>query len=509
MKINQLFLLVFFTSSLNGFFSVAWAADNEAGFQLVISNGRVIDPETNLDAIRDIGIIDGSIITISADSLAAQLIEGGVLIDAAGLVVSPGFIDMHAHGQSQTSANYLAHDGVTTALELEGGVYPVREWLASRENRRPINFGTAIAQGDARALAQFSLEDRAELENAFRASIENRDVFVSQYGELLSESNYVELSIDQYAVMREELLKGLRDGAIGIGLAHGYTPGATEQEIYDVFDFTAEHNSMIFTHVRESGISAMQEVISNSILTDAALHIVHVNSMALGDIDFVLNMIRSARQRGFNISTEAYPYTAASTGLGSALFDEGWEEEMGGISFEDLQWVASGERLNAETFRSYREAGGGTVIIHMMQEDWIERALSEPFVIVASDGMPFAPGAHPRSAGTFSRVLGRYVRERGVLSLSEAIAKMTIMPAQRLQSVAPAMANKGRLQEGADADITIFDPDRIIDTATFEAGLSYSEGIAHVIVGGVVVIRDGELRNEVFPGKAILGAGLQ
>jgi len=230
--------------------------------------------------------------------------------------------------------------------------------------------------------------------------------------------------------------------------------------------------------------------------------------MALGDIDFILNLIRSARQRGFNISTEAYPYTAASTGLGSALFDEGWQEEMGGISFEDLQWVATGERLNAETFRSYREIGGA-VIIHMMEEEWIGRALSEPFVIVASDGMQFAPGAHPRSAGTFSRVLGRYVREREVLSLNEAIGKMTIMPAQRLEPVAPVMANKGRLQENADADITIFDPERIIDTATFEEGLSNSIGIEYVLVGGTIVIRGGELIEGVFPGKAIYGVGLQ
>ena len=508
MNINRIFYLVLLLSILSIPTTFTLAADNNEEFDIVISNGRVIDPETSLDAIRDVGIQGGSIIEVSAESLADRLVAGGELIDANGLVVSPGFIDMHAHGQSQTSANYLIHDGVTTALELEGGVYPVREWLASRENKRPINFGTSMAQGDARSLAQFSAEDRIELEDAYRSSIDNLDVFLAQYENLLNESNYAELTLDQYVVMREELLKGLRSGAIGIGLAHQYTPGANEQEVYEVFDFAAEQNSMIFSHVRESGISAMQEVISNSILTGAALHIVHVNSMALGDIDFILNLIRSARQRGFNISTEAYPYTAASTGLGSALFDEGWQEEMGGINFEDLQWVATGERLNAETFRSYREIGGA-VIIHMMKEEWIGRALSEPFVIVASDGMQFAPGAHPRSAGTFSRVLGRYVREREVLSLNEAIGKMTIMPAQRLEPVAPVMANKGRLQENADADITIFDPERIIDTATFEEGLSNSIGIEYVLVGGTIVIRGGELIEGVFPGKAIYGVGLQ
>jgi N-acyl-D-aspartate/D-glutamate deacylase len=251
------------------------------------------------------------------------------------------------------------------------------------------------------------------------------------------------------------------------------------------------------------GPDAMQEVIANAAATGVPLHIVHVNSMSLGALPFVLELIESARNRGIDITTEAYPYTAASTLLQSTIFDEGWQERLG-ISYGDLQWQETGERLTAETFERYRKQGG-VVIMHMMKPEWIEQAVAAPFVMVASDGMPYAPGAHPRGAGTFSRVLGYYVRERKVLPLMDALAKMTIMPAQRLEAIAPAMKNKGRLRPGADADITVFDPERIRDTATFEKGLSFSEGIEHVLVHGIPVVRDGRTVPGVYPGRAVVG----
>ena len=217
----------------------------------------------------------------------------------------------------------------------------------------------------------------------------------------------------------------------------------------------------------------------------------------------VLDLIESARRRGLDITTEAYPYTAASTFLESTMFDEGWQDRLG-ISYGDLQWVATGERLTRETFARYRQQGG-VVIIHLMKPEWIQRAIASPFVMIASDGMPYAPGAHPRSAGTFTRVLGRYVREQKVLSLMDALAKMTIMPARRLEAMVPGMKDKGRLRVGADADITVFDPERVQDTATFERGLSFSAGMDHVLVNGVPVVRDGKTVANVFPGKPVIG----
>jgi N-acyl-D-aspartate/D-glutamate deacylase len=226
--------------------------------------------------------------------------------------------------------------------------------------------------------------------------------------------------------------------------------------------------------------------------------------MALGEIGHAIDLIAAAHDRGVDVTTELYPYTAASTYLGSALFDGNWQARLGGITYEDLQWQDTGERLTAETFARYREQNG-VVIIHMMKEPWIDAGIAHPATMIASDGMPYAPGAHPRSAGTFSRVLGRYVRERQALDLMTALAKMTIMPARRLAGIAPAARAKGRLQVGADADITVFDPDTVIDTATFDGGLSFSEGIEYVLVNGVPVVDGGESVDGARPGRPLLG----
>ena len=283
----------------------------------------------------------------------------------------------------------------------------------------------------------------------------------------------------------------------------GYYPGATREEIFRVYAFAAERDAPVFTHVRDVALDAIQEAIADAAVTGAPLHIVHLNSMTLGDIGVALEMVASAQRRGLDITTEVYPYTAASTGLASTLFDPGWQERMG-ISYNDLQWVETGERLTEETFATYREEGG-TVIIHLMKPEWIEERVRSPVTMIGSDGMPYAPGAHPRSAGTFARVLGRYVREAGALTLTDALAKITLRPAQRLEDIAPSMRLKGRLQVGCDADITVFDPDTIIDTATFEADLSFSEGVHHVLVGGTFVVKDGETVTGVYPGRPVLG----
>jgi dihydroorotase len=189
--------------------------------------------------------------------------------------------------------------------------------------------------------------------------------------------------------------------------------------------------------------------------------------------------------------------------LQSALFNDGWQEKMD-ISYGDLQWVATGERLTNETFESYRKTGG-LVIIYSMKPEWIKTGIASPGVMIASDGMPYAKLAHPRTAGTFSRVLGRYVREEKVIDVNTAIEKMTLLPAKRLENIAPLMRFKGRLQVGADADITIFNPDTVIDKATFEKGLAFSEGIEYVIVNGTFVLKNGRTVLNVFPGQPVYG----
>jgi N-acyl-D-aspartate/D-glutamate deacylase len=498
-RLRSVILAALLVASILPLAGSALAQPAPPSLDVVLAGGRVIDPETGLDAIRDVGVADGSIVAISETALAGRVASGGVVIDASGLVVSPGFIDLHAHGQSPEANEYQARDGVTTALELEWGYPRIAQWLASREGRARVHYGASVSHGMLRTVAIPGLEETATrldevavLDDPLRA-----------LQGALSEGFYEPLPEDRFDDLAALLERGLREGALGLGVAHQYYPGASREEIFRVFQMARRWAAPVFTHVRSMTVDAMQEVIANAAATGASLHIVHVNSMSLGELPVVLEMIQAARARGLDITTEAYPYTAASTYLQSAIFDEGWQQRLG-ISYGDLQWQSTGERLDEETFELLREEGG-TVIIHMMKPEMIELAMRTPFVIIASDGMPYAPGAHPRSAGTYSRVLGRYVREQGVLALPDAIRRMTLMPAQRLEGIAPAMRRKGRVQVGADADLTVFDPETVRDTATFEDDLSFSVGVRHVLVGGVFVVRDGETVEGVFPGRAVRG----
>ena len=458
-----------------------------AQYDVVIAGGRVIDPESGLDAVRHIGIRDGKIAAISQKPLS-----GKTVLNANGRVVSPGFIDLHAHGQTNQSNEYQAHDGVTTALELEVGVPAVGAFLKSRENNSILNFGATSSHG---AMRTMSMREFASEREAWSKS-DGRWIDISMKG------RYKPLGdAEEYTLLAAAMEQGLREGGLGLGVAHQYYPGATREEIFRVFQMAQRWKAPIFTHVRSMGFDAMQEVIANAAATGVSLHIVHVNSMSLGSLPAVLDLIESARKQGLDITTEAYPYTAASTYIETSMFDDGWQQRLG-ISYGELQWVKTGERMTEETFQRYRKEGGA-VIMHLMKPEWIRRAMATPFVMIASDGMPYAPGAHPRSAGTFSRVLGYYVREQKALTLMDALGKMTIMPATRLQIVSPQMRNKGRIRVGADADITVFDADRVRDTATFESGLSFSTGIDHVLVNGVAVVRDGKTVPNTFPGRAV------
>jgi dihydroorotase len=257
-----------------------------------------------------------------------------------------------------------------------------------------------------------------------------------------------------------------------------------------------------FVHTRAFGIGAIREAVNTARETGASLHIVHVGSSSGDDIDAALALIDSSRAAGMDLSTEVYPYTAASTMLESALFNPGWQKNLK-IDYKDLGWAATGERLTKETFDKYRKEGGW-VIIYMMKDRNVERAIAHPGVMIASDGVPFVNGTgHPRGAGTFSRVLGLYSREKGVLPLMEALSRMTILPARRLEGYVPAMRNKGRITVGADADITVFDPATIIDGATFTAPTTPSKGISDVLVNGTFVVRNGALVTGMHPGRPI------
>ncbi len=466
-------------------------------FDIAINGGRVIDPETGLDAIRNVGI-NGDRIAIITD----REIRGQAEIDARGMVVSPGFIDPHVHGITNEAHEYQLHDGVTTALELEGGVGFISYWLESKRGKSLVNYGASVQHAGVRVLSQKQYQPN--LQNTLErldATGFSQDILDDLFVQLVR-SRTVELSSDELAFMYEQLVRELEGGAVGIGVPVGYYPNADEAEILGVYQLAADKDVPIYSHVREK-ISGVQQAMANAAATGAALHIVHLNSMALGDIQVGLDLVAGAQAQGLRITTEVYPYTAASTSLESVIFDDGWKEKLG-ISYGDLQWQATGERLTDKTFYEYRKKGG-VVIIHLMHPDWIRTGVASPVAMIGSDGMPYAPLAHPRTAGTYARVLGKYVREDKVLTLQEALRKMTIMPAKQLELAAPGMRLKGRLQVGCDADITIFDPETIRDRADFEKGLSFSEGIPYVLVNGILVVDKGKTVEGVFPGRPVMG----
>ena len=456
-------------------------AQGAAEFDVVLANGRVMDPESRLDAIRHLGIRGQRIAAISTTPL-----RGRTVIDVAGLVVAPGFIDLHSHGQTDENYRFKARDGVTTALELEVGVSPVAAWYAVREGQALVNFGATAGHIPAKMAVMHDSGDFLPRDRAVnqRATPENN----RQINELVK--------------------RGLDEGALGIGFGINYVPTTTSVEILDLFRMAAERKVTSFVHLRHAGavepgsaIEALQEVIADTAVTGGSLHVVHITSTCLRQTPTCLQMIEGARQHGLDVTTEAYPYTATQTRLDSAIYGEGWQERLG-ITYKDLQWVATGERLTAETFARYRKEGG-SVIGHSIPEEISRLAAAHPLVMVASDGLIERGKGHPRGAGTFARVLGRYVREQQALSLMDALRKMALMPAQRLESAVPQMRAKGRIRVGADADLTIFDPAQAIDRATFENPAQFSEGIAHVLVNGVFVVRNGKIVEGVKPGIAI------
>ena len=454
-------------------------------YEVVIVNGRVMDPESGLDAVRNVGLRAGKVAAISA-----QPLQGRRTIDAKGLVVAPGFIDLHEHGQAPKNYEFQAHDGVTTSLELEAGTADVAGWYAEREGKSLINFGVSIGH------------------------IPTRMKVMKDPGTFLPTGDAAHRAATdaELAQIDQRIDAGLKQGALAVGMGINYTAAATRAEVLDVFRVAAKYGAPVHVHLRyagdkppETGRAALEEVITAASQSKAPLHVVHITSMGLRDTPALLAMIKAAKAQGTDVTTECYPYVAGSTGLESAVFDPGWQERMR-ISYGDLQWVKTGERLTAETFERYRKEGG-EVVIFMIPEPIVRLAIADPIVMIGSDGMPTTGASvHPRGQGTFSRVLGKYVREEKALDLMTALRKMTLMPAQRLENRAAAFKAKGRIKVGADADITVFDADRVIDKATFEKPLQYSQGIQFVLVNGTPVVSDGKLVAGVLPGRAARAA---
>jgi N-acyl-D-aspartate/D-glutamate deacylase len=460
-------------------------------YDIVILNGRVIDPETNLDAVRNVGIRGDTIVEISTKKLI-----GENTIDGEGLVVAPGFIDLHMHVQTQEGYRLMALDGVTTALEFENGVPDIQAFLAAREGKSPIHFGATASHNAARHRAwNTQLPDSKNGPSA--------DISPPAAGSPVASDAATPAQLD---LIRGELQRQITSGALGIGMLLEYTPGATRQEVIEVFKVAAAHGVPVYLHARSAGriepgssVEAISEAIAAAAISGASVHIAHIKSQCLSDSPSCLAMIAGARERGLDVTTEAYPYTVGMTYINSAFFNPGWRENRS-LDYDDIELPESGERLTHERFDALRAQPDRPVLIHMIPDEVVDAIVAHPLVAIASDGLSL----HPRGAGTHARVLARYVRKQGTITLNEAIRKLSLLPAQRLEGAMPGARRMGRIQKGARADIVVFDAQTIQDRATLRAPTEASVGVRFLVVSGTLVVDEGQVVDGVAPGLALM-----
>lgn len=485
----------------------------------VISGGRVVDPASRTDAILDVAVADGRIAAIGTGLGGAER-----RIDATGLVVAPGFIDLHAHGQSIPADRMQAFDGVTTTLDLEAGVLPVASWYGRQAAQgRVLNYGASANWAFARIGAMTGSNEEASLE---------------AFGRAMRDRRWVEnvASDAEVAGILERLAQGLSEGGIGIGILNAYAPGAGVQELAAVCQLAATHEVPTFTHVAymsaidpESAAEAYIRLIGYAGATGAHMHICHFNSSSKTDVERCAALVAKAQAQGLPITVEAYPYGTGSTVLAAAFFSDPEFEARNGTGYDSVQRVTDGRRFrNREELLAAQAAEPSTLVLwHVLDiennahhRDLLDISVLYPGGAIASDAMPWTLSdgsvyagdawplpddatSHPRSAGCFTRFIRQWVRERQSVSLLDGIGKCTLIPAEILAPSTPAMRAKGRLQPGADADVVVFDFERLTDRAEFAAMNRPSDGVRHLMVSGQPVITDGVLDVSARPGQPV------
>ncbi len=480
-----------------------------ADYDLVILNGRVIDPETNFDGIRHVGIKDGKIASITQDK-----IKGKETIDATGLVVAPGFIDGHQHCLEPYAYRLMVRDGRTTVMDLEIGAFgeKVDEWYKRREGNSPVNFGVAVSHEFARAAVLDGFKDWKYLYTPDAVRSRATKQGWSKTRPTLEQGNQILQIMDE----------GLRKGGIGIGSTVGYMrAGVSSREIYELQKLSGQYGRQIGMHFRLTPgsdvdeVLGIQEMLANAAALGTPALACHFNNPGY---NLVQELLVGMRERGYNVWGEIYPYAAGSTALNAVFLEpDVWVKTLGHKYEDTIQDVETGkfytEQARAEMLKKQPTR---PVLVYKMPKEAIVNWVRLPGVAIGSDGMPMfpddgltwdtpyekLPNTHPRFSGSFAKIL-RIARENNI-PLIQAVAMTSYNYARPLGAMGlKAMQVRGRMQKGMVADITIFDPKTVTDNATYARGTLPSTGIPHVIVNGIVVMKDSEPLRRFDAGQSI------